>query len=444
MPAAPGTRLISQPGRAPVLVLHPSRLEVIEGPDAAKAIDIGSESVKVGTAPDNHLVLSDSAVSAHHFEILVTSAGRLLRDLGSTNGTVVDGYRVGSIYLPDDTEIAVGHSRLRCCMLEQEVQVPLTTRTNFGQLLGHSAVMRAAFAVLERAARSDATVLITGESGTGKELAARALHEASDRKDGPYVVFDCGAAAPSLLESQLFGHTKGAFTGAHEARAGVFEEAHGGTLVLDELGELPLDLQPKLLRALETRSVQRVGENRPRTVDVRFVACTNRNLQEEVRAGRFRQDLYYRVSVVTVRLPPLRERKEEIPRLVRHFASQFRADSPSDIPPSLAVMLENHDWPGNVRELRNFVERMVVLGDLDPSTWVNDCPAPPLPSAVEEPPVHLPFHEAKQHWTERFERAYFTRLLAAHGHNISEAARAAGLSRQSCYRLMEKHGLRGT
>jgi DNA-binding NtrC family response regulator len=215
-------------------------------------------------------------------------------------------------------------------------------------------------------------------------------------------------------------------------------------LVLDELGELPLELQPKLLRALEARTVQRIGETKPRSVDARFVACTNRNLEEDVRTGRFRQDLYYRLSVVSVRLPPLRERKEEIPRLVRHFASKLRVQEPPQIPPALLAMLVNHDWPGNVRELRNFVERTVVLGDMAPSTLI-DVEAAAQPAApIDAPPIHLPYHEAKQQWTERLERAYLTQLLAAHGDNISEAARAAGLSRQSCYRLMEKHGLRGS
>lgn len=424
-----------------MLVVRPSALEVIEGPDAGRNVEVAGETITVGTGDANHLVLSDPAVSSRHFEIGVTDSGHLLRDLGSTNGTMVDGYRVGAVYLPDDAEVVVGRTRLRYRVLERELEIALTARTNFGQLLGHSVAMRAAFAVLERAARSDATVLILGESGTGKELAARGVHESSPRKDGPFVVFDCGAAAPTLVESQLFGHARGAFTGAHEARAGVFEEANGGTLVLDELGELPLELQPKLLRVLESRTLQRVGEAKPRSVDVRFVACTNRNLEEEVRAGRFRQDLFYRLSVISVRLPPLRERKEEIPRLIRHFASKLRIDDPPDIPPSLAAMLRNHDWPGNVRELRNFVERWVVLGDVDP-TALSLPQGTPTPS--EELPIDLPFHEAKQRWTEQLERAYLTRLLAAHGDNISEAARAAGLSRQSCYRLMEKHGLRGT
>ena len=441
MSYAPGTRLLTRAGNDPVLMLRPARLEVLEGPDKGLVADVRESVVRVGTSERCDVVLTDPAVSTNHFEISVMSTGRVLRDLGSTNGTTVDRYRVGEVHLPAEAEIAAGETRIGFRVMPEEVEVALTSRTNFGQLLGHSAPMRAAFAVLERAAKAEVTVLVLGESGTGKELAARALHEGSSRKDGPYVVFDCGAAAQTLLESQLFGHARGAFTGAVDARAGVFEEANGGTLVLDEIGELPLALQPKLLRALEARTVQRVGETKTRTVDARFVACTNRNLQEEVKAGRFRQDLFFRLSVVSVRLPPLRERKEEIPRLVRHFMSQLRVQDPPELSASLLTMLTNHTWPGNVRELRNFVERFVVLRDLDPGGLLEeqDADAP-----RESIPVHLPFHEAKQQWTDRLERVYLTQLLSAHGQNISEAARAAGLSRQSCYRLMEKHGLRGT
>jgi two-component system, NtrC family, response regulator GlrR len=444
VPIAPGTRLLTHPGHAPVLVLRPSRLEVTEGPDRGKDVQVQSEALTVGSDARNQLVLTDKAASSRHFEISATSHGRVLRDLGSTNGTFVDGHRVGEIYLGDQAQIRAGESVLQYRVLDAEVQVPLTSRTNFGQLLGHSAGMRAAFAILERAAKTDATVLVVGESGTGKELAARALHDDSSRKDGAYVVFDCGAAAPTLLESQLFGHARGAFTGAVDARAGVFEDANSGTLVLDEIGELPLALQPKLLRALEARTVQRVGENRPRPIDARFIACTNRNLDEEVRAGRFRQDLLFRLSVVVVRLPPLRERKDEIVRLVHHFLTQLHVQDIPELDPSVLDLLQSYHWPGNVRELRNFVERMVVLRDIDPTAVLRSAAAvSPSPSQIS-PPIHLPFHEAKRQWTEQLEREYLTRLLEAHAGNLSEAARVAGLSRQSCYRLMEKHGLRGS
>jgi DNA-binding NtrC family response regulator len=439
---APGTRILEHKG-APALVLRRTSLTVLSGPDAGRELAIEGTSVRVGSDPDNDLILADETVSAHHFEILATEQGCLLRDLGSTNGTLVGGYRARELYLNDLTEIAAGNTRLRFALNDGEVQIPLSRRTNFGSLLGHSAAMRAAFAVLERAAGTDATVLVMGESGTGKELATRGLHDASKRREGPYVVFDCGAVTATLLESHLFGHARGAFTGAVDARAGVFEEADAGTLVLDEIGELPLDLQPKLLRALETRTVVRVGESKPREIDVRFLASTHRNLQEEVRAGRFREDLFFRLSVITVRLPPLRERRDEIPRLVHHFLTKLAADT--EVPPSTMALFQSHDWPGNVRELRNAVERFVAFKDLGPEMWLpgRGAGAPARERGAEaQPDLDLPFHDAKQRWTDHFEREYLERLLRVHGGNLSEAARVAGLSRQTCYRLLKKHGLR--
>ena len=435
---ARGTRLLRRDdGQALVL---PEAVVSVVGAD--REVPIRGTVFRVGSAPDNELVLDDEHVSAHHAEILVSERGYELRDLGSTNGTSVGGLRVVRVWLGSEHTISLGGTRLRFVVREGEVEIPVSRRTNFGGLLGHGPAMRAAFAILERAAKTDTTVLVLGESGTGKELAARALHDRGPRRDGPFLVFDCGATAPTLLESHLFGHVRGAFTGADAARAGCFEAADGGTLVLDELGELPLELQPKLLRVLETRTVQRLGENTARPFDVRFVATTNRNLEEEVRAGRFREDLFYRLSVICVRLPPLRERTEEIPRLVHHFLAKLGAER--EVPEQTMQMLRSHRWPGNVRELRNAVERFVALPDLDPELWLPRRPegdAAPPAEAGHRPEVELPFHEAKQRWTDHFERTYLERLLATHGSNVSKAARVAGLSRQSCYRLMKKHGL---
>ena len=443
---APGTRII-QSDQTSSLMMRRARLVVTQGPDAGKEIEIERTSPSVGTGIDNDLVLTDETVSARHFELIVGEVGVLLRDCGSRNGTFVNGLRVGSVYLNQTAEIVAGETRLEFSVLADDVAIPVSRRTNFGELLGHSAVMRAAFAVLERAAQSDATVLVIGESGTGKEVAARALHNGSRRSDGPYQVFDCGAASATLIESQLFGHARGAFTGAVEARAGVFEEASGGTLVLDEIGELPLELQPKLLRALEPRSVQRLGEAKARSVDVRFVACTHRNLEEEVRKGSFRQDLYYRLSVITVRLPPLRERKEELPRLLRHFLAKVGVDASRELPPTLAALIQSYDWPGNVRELRNFAERYAALHDLDPHELLRSggetAARSEQQARADASALGSSFHDAKREWTERFEKDYLARLLALHRGNISEVARAAGISRQSCYRLMHKHGLSG-
>jgi DNA-binding NtrC family response regulator len=433
-----GTRILTSADGSTELGLPDVRLDVVEGPDRGTSRALDRLSIKIGNASDNDLALSDDTVSAHHAELAVDENGWRLRDAKSTNGTFVQGLRVIEAYLGPGAEIALGRTRLvfRSTAEENATRLRLSKRTNFGALLGHSVAMRAAFAMLEQAAKTNVTVLVIGESGTGKELAARGLHDESPRATGPFVVFDCGAASPTLVESQLFGHAKGAFTGATEARAGVFEAADGGTLVLDEIGELPLDLQPKLLRALESRTIQRLGETHARPVDVRFVACTNRNLEKEVAEGRFRQDLFFRLSVITVRLPSLRERREEIPRLVRHFLAKLTKDA-ADVPKSVLDVLVSYDWPGNVRELRNFAERFVALPGASPETLL----AKSGPRAAEHDP-NIGFHDAKQACLERFEREYLGMLFETYGDNIAQAARVAGLSRQSCYRLMHKYGFR--
>jgi DNA-binding NtrC family response regulator len=448
IPAA--TRIIERQGEGSVLLVQRSHVAVNRGPDRGRSLGIEEHPVRVGTDPACDLVLSDASVSAFHFAIEPGREGFLLRDLGSTNGTLVDGYRVLAVYLPRGAQIEVGQSRLRFSTLKEEVEMPLSKRTRFGELLGHSDAMRQVFAVLERVAASDSTVLLEGESGTGKELAARALHETSRRQDGPLVEVDCGALPPSLIESELFGHAKGAFTGATADKAGLFEEAGGGTLFLDEVGELPLDLQPKLLRGLETRTVRRVGESRGREVDVRLIAATNRNLTREVEAQRFRGDLFFRLSVIRVRMPTLRERREEIPRLVAHFLAKLGHDPSQGIPESVMAMLTEYTWPGNVRELRNAVERLVLLPGMSPEFYLDggSSSAPteaPRPGSAEpqgaQVSLDLPFHEGKRLWTDRFEREYLARLLHRCRGNVSELARASGLSRQSCHRLLNRHGL---
>jgi DNA-binding NtrC family response regulator len=308
--------------------------------------------------------------------------------------------------------------------------------------------MRRLYAVLERIAPTNATLLIEGETGTGKDVAARSLHAASLRQSGPFVPVDCGAIPENLIESELFGHVRGAFSGAVSDRKGVFEEAHGGTLFLDEIGEMPLSVQSKLLRALETRSVRRVGGNSERPVDVRIVAATNRSLAACANQGTFREDLYYRLAVVEVKLPPLRARGEDIAILARHFYSRFAADVDASLPPSFIAMLCQRGWPGNVRELRNFIERSVSLGFVgEPAAAAETSRAiqAQLPFDLEPiVPLHLPLKDARQAWTESFESIYVRSMLKKTGGNLTHAAQLAGVNRRFMQRLVARLGLRAS
>jgi len=300
--------------------------------------------------------------------------------------------------------------------------------------------MRAVFSLLERAAASDATVLLEGETGTGKEAAAESIHRESARRDGPFVVVDCGAIPPDLVESELFGHDQGAFTGAITSREGAFEAASGGTIFLDEIGELGPEMQPKLLRALERREVKRVGSNRYEPVDVRVVAATNRNLRAEVNARKFRSDLYYRLAVLEIRLPPLRERTADLQLLVEHVLTNLRAterpEAASLRTQRFLTDLARHSWPGNIRELRNYVERCLALHEQTPLTPAAEDPGPPV---IDE---NEPFRVARERWTRTFERRYLERILRSQRDNVTAAARAAGVDRISFYRLLWRHGLR--
>jgi DNA-binding NtrC family response regulator len=441
------TRIIERPDRTRVLMVQRSQLEVLKGPDAGAKLELRAEPATVGTDASCDLRLSDAAVSGQHLSVQPEEKGFRLRDLGSTNGTFVAGMRVEGLYLPPSVTIDLGETQLAFSLCGDEVEVPLSRRTRFGELLGHSESMRAAFAVLERVAESDVTLLVEGESGTGKELAARAVHEHSPRHGELFIAVDCGAIPASLIESELFGHVKGSFTGATDTRIGPFEQAHGGTVFLDEIGELPLDLQPKLLRALESREIRRVGENRTRTFDARLVAATNRNLEREVEAGRFRQDLYFRLSVIKVRMPPLRQRLDEIPRLVAHFLARIGADPAKPLPAALLAALQTHQWPGNVRELRNVVERLALVPGMSAEFYLGGS-ASPSESAPPQPeesnaavPLDLSFHEGKRQWIEVFEREYLSQMLNRCKGNISELARVTGLSRQSCHRLLDRYGI---
>ena len=411
------------------------RLVVVAGPDAGRSILLAPGSHVVGTSRACALRLGDGAVSSRHLELVVTEErpGVLVRDLASTNGSWFGGARFTELEVDRAATLTLGKSELRIEPIDAALVLTPSARTSFGGLVGRSDAMRRLYALLERVAGSDATVLIEGETGSGKEVVARAIHEHSARKAGPYVVCDLGNLGATVSDSELFGHIRGAFTGAHRDRIGAFEAAHGGTIFLDEIGELPLELQPKLLRALEGHEVRPVGAVDYRTIDARVIAATNRDLAAEVKAGRFREDLYHRLGVLSVRIPALREHAEDIPELVAHFlgASPRRPD------PATLATLTSYDWPGNVRELRNVIERALALDvELTPALLGGEPASPRLPVDPSQP-----FREAKSQLVEAWERDYVAALLASCAGNVSLAARRAGMDRAYLHRLLKKHGL---
>jgi DNA-binding NtrC family response regulator len=422
------------------------KLVVVAGTDEGLEVPL-ERSIEVGTDPTCGLVLHDPAVSRRHAAFKCGEGSIAIKDLGSRNGTFLGGTRLIEAEVPLGAVVQVGNSSLAVQSRWFVREVAPSTARRFGDLHGESVAMRELFAILERVAATTTTILIEGESGTGKELAARSIHQQSARAHGPYVVFDCGAVPKELAESELFGHERGAFSGAIEARAGAFSRADGGTLCLDEIGELPLELQPKLLRALETGEVRSVGSDVSKRVDVRIVAATNRDLASEVRQQRFRSDLLYRLEVVKVRIPPLRHRPQDIPKLVELLLE-------GRVPPGDRAEGENlarlmaYSWPGNVRELRNVLARAVALAASDGTAApfskliFNLGPAPSAPATIgsDFPGIAspLPFKIAKAQLLESFERAYVGALLERHRGKIIAAAAAAGLSKKHLYELVRK------
>jgi DNA-binding NtrC family response regulator len=425
---------------------------VTAGVDEGREVPL-SGMIEIGTESSCALVLTDPAVSRRHLLITVADGRAVAKDLGSRNGTLFAGARIKEMELPVGAVLQVGHSEITIQARWYVREVAPSAARSFGELTGESVAMREAFAILERAAQSDVTVLIEGESGTGKELAARSLHAASARRAAPYVVFDCGSVPGELAESELFGHKKGAFSGAVADRTGAFQRADGGTVCLDELGELPLDLQPKLLRVLETGQVRPVGSDEPKKVDVRVIASTNRDLHAESKRGRFRSDLYYRLEVVRLRMPPLRQRPEDIPGLIARLLE-------GKLPPRDRIAganlrkLVGYAWPGNVRELRNVLSRAVTLSQAPgagPTPFeklvfnLGPASSAPLTIGAELPGVstNVPYKEAKEQLLQAFDQHYVSSLLDRHHGNVTKAAAAAGLSRKHLHDMIRKMQLTG-
>jgi len=418
-------------------------IRVASGPDQDKTATIDSTQpapVLVGQSPSCGLVLTDRMVSRRHLAFEHVGTELRVTDLGSTNGTRVEGVRVVDGFVRGGERVELGSTCLLVERVALQAQPPQSQSQRFGKLIGASPEMRRLYPLLERLAASDVPVVIEGETGTGKEVLAESLHEQGPRSSGPFAVFDCTAIAPTLLESALFGHERGAFTGANELRRGIFEEAHDGTLFIDEIGDLDIGLQARLLRALERSEVRRMGGSKWIRVNVRVIAATRRNLDQEVQEGRFRDDLFFRLAVARVELPPLRKRQGDVALLARTFWGQL-AGGQGPIPIDFLARLVAYNWPGNVRELHKAVARRVALGEIgDGLGGVGSVGLPRLSAAAQKPGgagsdavdevigMNLPFVMARDRVMADFERRYVEALLDRHGGNVAQAAAASGIA----------------
>ncbi|HEU5060190.1 MAG TPA: sigma 54-interacting transcriptional regulator [Kofleriaceae bacterium] len=417
-------------------------VRALDGRSRGKSARIGDRPVLVGSGEEADLRLSDPKVSRRHVEIGLGRFGFVVSDLGSRNGTLFEGSRVSQASLPPGAILRLGDTHVVLMAEADERRLPPSPRASFGRLVGGSPPMRQMYALLERAADSDATVLLLGETGTGKELAARALHDEGPRARAPYEIFDCGAVAGSLIASDLFGHVKGAFTGAAADRPGIFERAHGGTVFIDEVAELPLDLQPALLRVCDRGEVTRVGSTHRVRVDVRIIAATRRDIAAEVVAGRFREDLFYRLGVISVTLPPLRARRSDLPALCTAILRDLGMADPGPIDGAGLGFLAAYDWPGNVRELRNVLERALV-GSPGAARFrdIAFVPAATEPREQRPPATAHSFQEQRQQVIAGFERQFLSDLMAEHGGNILRASQASGIERTQLKRLLRRNRL---
>lgn len=452
------TKITYVDGRPQMLHIRKAHLVKNPGTDTQEEFTFDQAVITIGSNPENDICVTDDTVSRYHCRINQVDEVYVIHDLGSTNGTFLNGVRITEAFLDPGLILAIGDIQIRFNPIDEQIPVTPIMSEEFGGIVARSKKMREIFGILEKVAPTTATVVLEGETGTGKEVVAQTIHNLSKRADKPFVVFDCGAVPESLIESELFGHEKGAFTGANHARKGLFELADGGTIFLDELGELTYDLQPKLLRVLEQREIRRVGGNQSIPINVRIIAATNRTLADEVDKGRFREDLFYRLSVVSLELPPLRDRPDDIPLLLRHFlhTKPFNRKSDSEeliiknITPEALEKLTTFNWPGNVRQLLNVVERSISFASGDTFTLddipqsikqpVEPKPSPVVPPQNVESP-NAPFKRAKEKIISDFEKNYLVKLLTFHNGNITQAAREADIDRKYFRKLMTKHGI---
>jgi two-component system, NtrC family, response regulator HydG len=423
------------------------KITVISGPNQGLSVTVlptNPQPTLLGTSEACTLRLEDREVSRRHVKAQVSLGVLELEDLDSRNGTYVNGLAIRFAYLRGGEEIHIGATTLdvaRIAASDDARAAVSVAASAFGRMIGKSQRMQRLYPSLEKIAASKVPVVIEGETGTGKEVLAEAIHECGPRANAPFVIFDCTAVAPSLIEAELFGHERGAFTGAVSTRKGVFEMAHGGTLLIDEIGDLELSLQPKLLRVLERSTIRRVGGDESIPVDVRIIAATRRDLDREVQEGRFRDDLFHRLAVARLELPPLRERKEDIAPLVAHFCSLVGSDA-RHVPHAQIRRWEDANWPGNIRELRNAVSRYVALGEQAPEAVTFAETTHQAANDLIEGilAANLPLAEARRRVVDELEQRYVARVLEVHGGHVGRAAAASGIARRHFQRVRNRAG----
>ena len=447
-------------GTGPMLVQHRQRLVVVAGPDRGLEKEIEGTHLTIGTSSKNDLKLNDGTVSRRHCEVSIVNDRYVVKDLDSTNGTKLNDIPVVEAVLSPGARLKLGDTEILFEPKKKWERVDSVATDHFGDLYGASKVMKGVFAMLAKVAATDLSCILVGETGTGKELAARGLHEASARSNKPFVIVDCGAVTKNLIESELFGHEKGAFTGADRQRVGAFEHADGGTIFLDEIGELPIDLQPKLLRALERREIKRLGSARHLEVDVRVIAATHRDLPAMIRKKEFREDLYYRLAEVVVELPPLRDRRDDVPVIAQRIVAEHAREGAQvqGIAEDALKELAGRPWPGNVRELRNVLRRAIAMSQSDTlsaddlralgAERISNLPAAGGAGGAGEPAPEvaddLPIKEARERWVAPMEREYLVRLMRRCNGDLDKAAQDAGVHRKSLERLLRQHGLKAS